>query len=37
VAGLLDADIVEVTLRLPPPLDAPLRIARTGGEARDPT
>jgi hypothetical protein len=29
VAGLLDADTVEVTLRLPPPLDTPLRIERT--------
>jgi hypothetical protein len=28
VAGLLDADTVEVTLRLPPPLDTPLRVER---------
>ena len=32
VAGLLDADAVEVTLRLPPPLDTPLRVEQ-GGEA----
>ena len=31
VAGLLDADTVEVTLRLPPPLDTPLRIERLDG------
>ena len=28
VAGLLDADTAEVTLRLPPPLDTPLRVER---------
>ena len=26
MAGLLNADTVEVTLRLPPPLDSPLRV-----------
>jgi hypothetical protein len=28
IAGLLDADTVEVTLRLPPPLETPLRVER---------
>ena len=34
VAGLLDADAVEVTLRLPPPLDTPLRVERDGETVR---
>lgn len=34
VAGLLDADTVEVTLRLPPPLDTPLRVERADNAAR---
>jgi hypothetical protein len=34
VAGLLDADTVEVTLRLPPPLDAPLRVERADDSVR---
>jgi len=32
VAGLVDGDAVEVTLRLPPPLDTPLRV-EGGGDA----
>jgi hypothetical protein len=31
VAGLVSADTVEVTLRIPPPLDTPLRVERAGG------
>ena len=34
VAGLLDADTVEVTLRLPPPLETPLRVERADGSVR---
>ena len=34
VAGLLDADTVEVTLRLPPPLDTPLRVERSDDALR---
>jgi len=34
VAGLLDADTVEVTLRLPPPLDTPLRVERADESVR---
>lgn len=34
IAGLLDADTVEVTLRLPPPLDTPLRVERSDDELR---
>ena len=34
VAGLLDADTAEVTLRLPPPLDTPLRVARADDAVR---
>jgi hypothetical protein len=34
VAGLLDADTVEVTLRLPPPLDTPLQVERAGDVVR---
>ena len=30
IAAYLDADAVEVTLRLPPPLDTPLRLERNG-------
>jgi hypothetical protein len=36
VAGLLNADTVEVTLRLPPPLDAPLRVERADDSVRRP-
>jgi hypothetical protein len=31
VAAFVDADTVEVTLRLPPPLETPLRVERNGG------
>jgi hypothetical protein len=31
VAAFVDADTVEVTLRLPPPLETPLRVERDGG------
>lgn len=34
IAELVDADAVEVTLRLPPPLDAPLTAARGGDSVR---
>jgi len=34
VAALVDADAVEVTLRLPPPLDRPLGVERTDGQVR---
>jgi len=34
VAELVDADAVEVTLRVPPPLDTPLRVERDGGDVR---
>jgi hypothetical protein len=34
VAGLLDADTVEVTLRLPPPLDRPLLVERADDTVR---
>jgi hypothetical protein len=34
VAGLLNADTVEVTLRLPPPLDVPLRVERADDSVR---
>lgn len=34
LAALVDADEVEVTLRLPPPLDRPLSIERSGGVVR---
>jgi hypothetical protein len=34
VADLVDADAVEVTLRVPPPLDTPLRVERAGDEVR---
>ncbi len=34
VAALLDAPAAEVTLRLPPPLERPLRVEREGGEVR---
>ena len=34
VASFVDADTVEVTLRVPPPLDTPLRVDRDGGAVR---
>lgn len=34
IAQLVDADAVEVTLRLPPPLETPLRAERDGDEVR---
>lgn len=34
LAALMDADAVEVTLRLPPPLDRPLGVERTEGHVR---
>ncbi len=34
VAGLLEADTAEVTLRLPPPLDTPLRVERLDDAVR---
>jgi hypothetical protein len=34
LAAFVDADEVEVTLRLPPPLDRPLAVARDGSSAR---
>ena len=34
VAGLLDAPAAEVTLRVPPPLDTPLRVERAGDAVR---
>ena len=34
LAGFVDAGAVEVTLRLPPPLERPLEVRRSGGEAR---
>jgi hypothetical protein len=34
IAALLDAETVEVTLRLPPPLDRPLRVERRSGGVR---
>ena len=33
LAAFVDADAVEVTLRLPPPLDRPLRVEQVGGHA----
>jgi len=33
LASFVDADEVEVTLRLPPPLDRPLRVEATDGRA----
>jgi hypothetical protein len=33
-AGLIDADTVEVTLRLPPPLDTPMQVLRDGDAVR---
>ena len=34
VAAFVDADAVEVTLRLPPPLETPLAVERDGGSVR---
>jgi hypothetical protein len=34
LAAFVDADEVEVTLRLPPPLDRPLRVEHDGGQVR---
>ena len=34
LAAFVDADEVEVTLRLPPPLDRPLAVEVDGGQAR---
>jgi len=34
IAALVDADVVEVTLRLPPPLERPLEVRRADGSVR---
>jgi hypothetical protein len=34
IAAFVDADTVEVTLRVPPPLDTPLRVERDGDQVR---